>query len=544
MPNPSVPSNAVQSSTPPEKKSFFGGAAILAVGIMLVKVISAVYKIPLVNILGDGYQDFTNGYYVYNILLTISTAGFPVAVSKMVSEANTLGQQNQVHKVFSVAMKIFVVLGLISFAIMFFGAEFIATTVMNNEKSAACIRVLAPAVIGVGCLSAFRGYAQGHRNMVPTSVSQVIEAFIKLVVGLGLAMLLLKMGQSSSIAAAGAIAGVTIGTVVALLYVAGDYVHTRRREPRDAADTPQSQRVILKRLLRLAIPISLSSSSMAIITAVDNSLVQGRLVNALGMTLDQMRATMTSYSSVQNIYQLPASLMVAITASVIPAVSACFAIRDRKGAARIVGSSLKVTALLAFPSGVGMIVLGQPLAELFYSYGSSTVSAELAGQCLSLLGFASIFVCIMLVCNSILQSHSMVTVPMVTMVIGGVIMVIFDYVVVGIIGLIGSPLGTCVCYTVTAALDLIVITRVVPNCPNLLTVFGKPLLAAVIMGVAARGFYVLTAGLLGSKPACLGAVMLAVAVYAILVVVLKILNREDMSLMPKGDKIARLLRIP
>ena len=105
-----------------DKKSFFGGAAILAVGIMLVKVISAVYKIPLVNILGDGYQDFTNGYYVYNILLTISTAGFPVAVSKMVSEANTLDRQNQVHKVFSVAMKIFLLLGAVSFVIMFFGA--------------------------------------------------------------------------------------------------------------------------------------------------------------------------------------------------------------------------------------------------------------------------------------------------------------------------------------------------------------------------------------------------------------------------------------
>ncbi len=526
-----------------EKNSFFGGAAILAVGIMLVKVISAVYKIPLVNILGDGYQDFTNGYYVYNILLTVSTAGFPVAVSKMVSEANTLGRQNQVHKVFSVAMKIFVLLGAISFMIMFFGADYIATSVMNNEKSAACIRALAPAVIGVGCLSAFRGYAQGHSNMVPTSVSQVIEAIIKLIVGLALAMLLLQLGKSSSLAAAGAIAGVTLGTLIALVYMFWDYLRTRKREPKEADDTPQSERAILKRMLQLAIPISLSSSSMAIITAVDNSLVQGRLVNALGMTLDQMRATMTSYSSVQNIYQLPASLMVAITASVIPAVSACFATRDRKGAARIVGSSMKVTALIAFPSGIGMIVLGKPLAALFYSYGSSTVSEELAGQCLSLLGFASIFVCIMLVSNAILQSHSIVTIPMVTMVVGGVIMVIFDYVVVGMIGLIGSPMGTCVCYLVTAVLDLIVISRVVPNCPNFLVVFGKPLLASALMGVATWGVYQLTQGLLGSKLACLFAVGVAVVIYVVLIVVMKVINRDDVSLMPKGQKIAKLLHI-
>ena len=532
-----------KQSNESDKKSFFGGAAILAVGIMLVKVISAVYKIPLVNILGDGYQDFTNGYYVYNILLTISTAGFPVAVSKMVSEANTLDRQNQVHKVFSVAMKIFLLLGAVSFVIMFFGADFIAGTLMNNEKSAACIRVLAPAVIGVGCLSAFRGYAQGHGNMVPTSVSQVIEALIKLFVGLGLAALLLQLGQSSSIAAAGAIAGVTLGTLVALIYVAADYVRTRRREPKGADDVPQSTHDILKRLLQLAIPISISSSSMAIITAVDNSLVQGRLVNALGMTLDEMRATMTSYSSVQNIYQLPASLMVAITASVIPAVSACYARKDRKGASRIVGSSLKVSSLLAFPAGIGMIVLGQPLVELFYSYGSSSVSAELAGQCLSLLGFASIFVCIMLVCNSVMQAHGVVTIPMLTMLLGGVIMVIFDYFVVARIGLIGSPIGTCVCYTITAVLDLIVVARVVPDCPNYAKLFWKPLAAAVVMGAVTWGFYQLTDGILGTKLACIAAVVVAVIVYFALILALKTLNREDMKLMPKGDRLAHLLHI-
>jgi Na+-driven multidrug efflux pump len=234
--------------------------------------------------------------------------------------------------------------------------------------------------------------------------------------------------------------------------------------------------------------------------------------------------------------------MVAITASVIPAVSACFARHDTKGASRIVGSSLKVTALLAFPSGVGMIVLGEPLSALFYS-GSSSVTVELAGQCLSLLGFASIFVCLMLVCNSILQSHNIVTLPMVTMIVGGVLMVIFDYVVVAQIGLLGSPLGTCVCYTVTAGLDLFIVTRVVPNCPNLLSVFGKPLLASVLMGLVAWGFYRVTNGLLGVKIACLAAVLVAVIVYLVLVVALKTLNRDDTSLMPKGDKIAKILHI-
>jgi stage V sporulation protein B len=132
---------------------------------------------------------------------------------------------------------------------------------------------------------------------------------------------------------------------------------------------------------------------------------------------------------------------------------------------------------------------------------------------------------------------------MITMLLGGIIMVIFDYVVVGKIGLLGSPLGTCVCYTVTAVLDLIVISQVVPNCPSMFSVFAKPLLASAAMGAVCLIFYRLTVGFLGSKVACLGAVLVAVIVYAFLVVKLKVLTREDTALMPKGDKIAKLLRI-
>ena len=526
-----------------KKNSFFGGAAILAAGIMIVKVISAFYKIPIVNILDDGYQDFTNAYNVYNILLVISTAGLPVAVSKMVSEANTLGRQNQVHKIFRVALAVFLCLGLVSFGVMFFGADWLAG-LMHDEKAVYSIRALAPAVISVGCLSAFRGYAQGHSNMTPTAVSQILEAIIKLVFGLALALWLVHLGFNTSIAAAGAICGVTLGTVLALVYMIVDYVRTRRSEPAGAADRPPASSALLKRLLHLAVPITLTSSFMAIITTVDNSLVQARLQNAVGLSLDECRTLMTNYSGVQNVYQLPASLMVAITASVIPAVSACYARHDRQGASRIVGSALKTTALLAFPSGIGMIVLGEPLSRLFFS-GSRSMTPETSGLILSILGVASIFVCLMMAANAILQSNGVLNLPVVTMLIGGVIMVFFDYFVVAVpsINIIGSPVGTCVCYGITACLDLAIIKRVLPACPSFAGVFLRPLLASLLMGAAAWGFYEITAGPLGNNIATLLAVAVGGGVYLVLVVALKAISKEDLALMPKGNKLARILRI-
>ena len=383
--------------------TFFGGAAILAMGILVVKVIGLFYKIPLVNIIGsEGSADFNNAYNIYSVLLTISTAGLPVAVSKMVSEANALGRQNQVHKVFRLSLAAFLTLGVVSFLIMYFGSEQLAG-MMHDSLAAAGIRALAPAVICVGCLSAFRGYAQGHGNMTPTAVSQILEALCKLVIGLGLAYWLVRAGQPSHVAAAGAITGVTVGTILALAYMIFNFVSTRMREEKDTQDAPDSARRILSTLMKIAIPITISSSMVGIVTVIDSALVQGQIQKVLISDPDSWalyqqvvdfapleaardawqqavssgaaaeavsqlygavelaaenisRSLYGNYSGALTIYNLPLSLMAAITASVIAAVSAALARRDRRGAARITGSALRITALLAFPMGVGPVV--------------------------------------------------------------------------------------------------------------------------------------------------------------------------------------------
>lgn len=522
--------------------TFFGGAAILAAGILMVKVISAVYKMPLVNMLGSGYTDFNAAFNIFNILLMVSTAGVPVAISKMISEANTQGRVNQIHKTFRVAFVFFFAFGAFCSAVMFFGANTFASLV-GDPKAADCMRALSPSVMLVAGLACFRGYAQGHRHMTPSSVSQIIEALFKLIVGLTLAWYLLKvLGAPDHVGAAGAIVGVTISELVALVYMVWEYLRTREQEPADSKDSPDSFRHILKTCLALAIPITLTSASTSIITTVDNAIVLRRLQSAgLKLSLDGARELMSNYTGVQTVYQIPASLMVAITASVIPAVTICFTRRDKKGAARIVGSSLKVAALLAFPSGVGMIVLGKPIVSLLFG----ALDSDIAGLILSILGLANIFVCLMLVCNSILQSHGVLHLPIITMLIGGIIMVLADFFMVGSVtfNIYGSPIGTCICYGITCCLDLFVVNRIVPGCPSYLKVFGKTLIASVLMGAAAWAAYGLINRVMGNTIAVMGSILIAVAVYAVLIIALGVLTQDDLSLMPKGDKIGKLLRI-
>ena len=530
-----------------KQNTMFGGVAVLAVGIAIVKLIGALFKIPLFNVLGEsGATDFNNAYAIYSVLLTISTAGLPVALSKTVSEANTLGRVNQKQKVFRVALTAFLAMGLVSFGVMWFGADRLAA-LMNNSHAAPGIMALAPAVVCVGCLSAFRGYAQGHMNMTPTAVSQIIEALCKLFLGLGLAAIVMRggfafvpRGERTSFAAAGAITGVTVGTVLALAYMTVNYLSARPRLGQTGVDRPDSAGDIFANLMRIAVPITLSTSLVPIINVLDNSLVLGQLQDALGMTEAASRALYGNYAVAVSLHNLPGSFMTAFTAAIIPAVSAALARRDGGGAARITGSVLRITALLAMPMGVGLTVMAEPIMRLLYPGYDVTIT----GPLLSVAGLAAICVCLVLVSNSVLQAYGHVNLPIVTTLIGGAVKVLSNYHLVAIpeINIHGAPMGLLMCYAVTLTLNLVLLRRTANGIGRYMSMFGKPLVASAVMGGAAWAVYGLSAGLLGNALTLLVAIGVAVVVYLVLVLALRAVSRDDVMLMPKGEKIAKILR--
>lgn len=286
-----------------------------------------------------------------------------------------------------------------------------------------------------------------------------------------------------------------------------------------------------------------------------SALEEGAL--ALHTTLEGISRTLYgNYGSALTIYNLPTALMTAITISVIPTVSGALARRDRRGASRVAGSALRITALLAFPMGVGLFVLGTPIIQLLFP----KMESSLAGPLLSTLGLATVFVCLMLVCNSILQAYGFVNLPILVMLVGGAVKILANYNVVALpkVGVYGAPVGNILCFGLCLVMDLLLIARVIPRRPRYAEIFAKPMLASGVMGLTAWAVYGLTAKLLSHVPeggtaAVLSstgnalAVMLsigtAMAVYLVLVVLLRAISRDDLALMPKGEKIAKLLRL-
>ncbi|MBR0026150.1 MAG: polysaccharide biosynthesis protein, partial [Clostridia bacterium] len=322
-----------------EKKSFVKGAFILAVAGLIVKIIGAAYRIPLNNIVGVegmGYYDIVYRYYSW--LLVISSSGLPTAISKMVSERVTLGDYRGAKNVFRTAFWLLVGIGTVTTVIMFFGANALSSISYPADagdeiaKQALSFRALAPSLLFVSVMCAYRGYLQGMQRMVGTAVSQVVEQVGKLAVGFSLAFALLPKGPEY--AAMGALIGVSASELLALIVIFFVYLKNRNSMESQIARSEQGRITgfgsTAKKLLAIAIPVTIGASIMPITGIVDSALII-RLLEGIGFTIVEARnAYSLLYSFVTPIINMPAVLTVALAMSLVPAISANMAKKDYK----------------------------------------------------------------------------------------------------------------------------------------------------------------------------------------------------------------------
>ncbi len=526
------------------KQGFLQGAAILTMGTILVKLLGALYKIPMNRIIGtEGFGHFNVAYSIFNVLLTVSTAGLPIAVSRMISQASTLGNRHQVQKTFRTSLSIFLVLGALCSAAMELFAPQLADW-MGDPDAVWAIRVLAPAVLFLCIISSFRGYFQGQQYMTPTAVSQVIEAAAKLVLGLGAVYVVLGLGYSKAEAAGGAIFGVTSGSVLALLYLFVQYCRKHIPPPAVPTGPVLSTWETARQLLRLAIPITIGSTGLQIFNALDTKIILERLQDAQGLTSKAASSLFGTYSAAQTFYMLPPALITPLAISIIPSVTATLTLHDYREARRTEESAIRMTALIALPCAAGLSVLAGPIQAFAYGYDQEML--RVAGPLLAILGVAVIFNCMISVTNAILQAHGKVTLPIYTTLIGGLVNIVTDYILIGLpgVGIYGAAIATIGYCAVIMFLNLFAMHRVMDLPPRSLQQFVKPVVATALMAVATYLTYEgLHHALSSGTLALMGSVLVAVVVYGALVYTMKIITWYDCKLLPKGELLARLLRI-
>ena len=560
-------------SESPKKQSFLHGTALLAAATAIVKIIGALYKIPLKMIIGDeGFSYFNTAYEIYSLLLLISTAGLPVAMSRMISQASSLGHSKQVQKIYTTARNLFLTLGIAGTLFMTLCCKWLAQ-VQGQPDAFYAIVCLGPCVLLICIMSTYRGFFQGHGNMIPTSVSQVLEAITKLIVGIGLALWVIRQTGNIPQAAGAAILGVTISCVLSVFYLMRcfhkDYSHLP-----ESSEPAASSRTTTKQLLSIAIPITIGAAGLQLLTVLETGIYmdnvlgllqsgryEGNVVEALrvqvlknypGISLEDLNTKIAAnlkgiYNMAQTVYNLPVAFVAPITISIIPAITSHLTLKNHDGAKATAESAARITGLICMPCAVGLIVLSGPVMALLGGYSGQAL--ELASTLMKILGVCIVFNSIVLLTNAIMQAHGHANLPVINMFIGGFLKLAAVFILTANphIGILGTPIGSFLCYTSITALNLLTMRRCIPNTPAIMKNLIRAALAAAIMGVCTYGAWyglhtVLGDG--GSRVILCGApIMVGAAVYAVAAIKLKAITRADCLLLPKGDKLARLFKL-
>ena len=526
-----------------KKQNFLQGTALLAMATAIVKVIGAIYKIPLNAIIGtQGFSYYSTAYEIYNVLLMISTAGLPVAMSRMISQANSLGHSNRIRRIYKTSRAIFLTLGIAGSLLMTLFCRQLAEF-QNQPDAWAAIGALGPCCLLICIMSTFRGFFQGHSNMLPTSVSQVLEAIVKLIVGMMAALILLKTTGSVSLAAGGAILGVTVSCLASAVYLFGKFRGTYNALA-PSAEEAESYTDTAKRLLAIAIPITIGSAGLQILTMLETKIYMGQLLG-LGFTQAQADSMKGIYNMSQTIYNMPCAFITPITISIIPAITAHLTLLDHKSAKATEESAVRVMALICMPCAFGLSVLAGPVTSLLGGYTGENLA--LSTQLMSIMGINIIFNAVVLLTNAMMQAHGHAVVPVINMFVSGVLRLAVVYILTGNpdIGIVGTPVGAMICFLCIAVLNVFSMRRVMENPPAILKNLFKPFAAAAIMGICVYGALqlLIRVGIASRLILCGLPIAIGVAVYAVAAVMFKAITREDCLLLPKGAKIAKWLHL-
>nr|QGT51094.1 stage V sporulation protein B [uncultured Firmicutes bacterium] len=565
-------------------QTFLKGALVLGCANLIVKIIGALFKVPLYDVLEEsGSGLFNVAYQIYTFMFIIATAGFPIAISKMVAESIAKGDQRDAKRIFETAFLLLGIIGIIGSTVLFTCARPLAN-MLGNSDADLVIQAISPAVFFVAMVSAFRGYFQGRQNMYPTAASEIIEASAKLGIGLVLAIFAANMTVNPALnamadwagrqvissdvqlqfEASGAILGVTVGTLLSFLLLLTVYAFQRRKREKLPVINARSKWSILKNLVIIAIPITIGASVSSLTSLIDLATVMNRLqVNpAVFDNYNYLFAEGTEFAknAVDNawtaaqilekkanslygmytgqamtMFNLPLTLVVALGMSVVPAISALLTKEDKLGARKMTESVLRITGLFAMPCAIGMSVLSEPILSFLFRNPDGAMV-------LQKLSIAVIFVSMVSVTNAVLQAYGKVYYPVVNMIVGGAAKVIINYFFIPVWGIDGAPIATIVCYAIIAVLNIACIIRVVKIKYNIMDMIIKPLLSALIMGLAAWGIAGLLGGVISSGRLCtVTAICVGGIVYVLAIFLLRAVRKEDVLMLPKGTMLAGML---
>ncbi|MEG1918499.1 MAG: polysaccharide biosynthesis protein, partial [Oscillospiraceae bacterium] len=518
--------------------------SILAGAGILTKIIGFAYRIPMANLLGgQGNGIYSVSFGIYNIALTLSYGGLPLAVSKLVAARLAKGQQRNARRVFWDALLFAILVGGAAGLALYFGADFFEL-LYQREGLAKPLRVLAPTTLVVSILGVLRGWFQGHGNMIPTAMSQIFEQIVNAVVSVVAAWQLMQLYRLSPFVAAYGAAGGTIGTLagaVTALLVLLYFRMTTRRRVREPLGGQESHALVFRALVLTVLPVILSQTVYQIGYTLDD-LIFGNVMAAKGFAGDAIATLQGVFNTQYNqLVNLPVSIATAMAASAVPGIVASNAAGERREAHRKITAVVKFNLAIALPSAVGLAVLATPLMQLLFP--RLVTEQAIAARLLQIGSSAAVFYALSTITTAILQAGDHMQVPLRHCAVSLALHValVFGLLQFTDLGVYALVIGNVSFPLLVSLLNCRAMGRLLGYHWKIARSFGVPLVASLGMGAVTWGSNALLTLLHCPAVAALPlVVLLSIAVYGLLILKLHCFADSQLVELPLGRKLLAL----
>lgn len=528
-----------------KKETFLQGILVLVFSQILIKVLGLVQTLYLTNRKGfgdSGNAIYMGSYQIYALLLSISSIGIPNAISKLVSERIAIGDNSGAHKVFKVALLTFGIIGMIGTLLLFFGAGYISDMWLEIPESKVTLMILAPGVFFVAISSVLRGYFSGRQQMKATANAQSFEQFWKtLLTIIFVEIAVILTTTNTTYMAAAATLATSTAIVFSFIYLYRYYIKERKfisiKNENGVKTENKSIKEIVKTILWIAIPISLTAILSSLNKLVDSTTVVKMLKPILGEEVAKAKYGILS-AKVDILTSLPLAFNVAFATALVPAISAANAKHDMDTINKRVSFSLLLSLIIGLPCTAGMFLYANEILLLLFPYASD------GGMLLAISAFTIIFTILAQTINGILQGFGKVKTPVIALGIGVIAKIIANVLLMPIEGIYenGAAIGSVLCHLISFIIVYTVLIKTVKLNFSLFGLAIKPIIATILMSVISYGIYTAVRIILPIRIATIIAIIVAVIVFVASLLILKVFSKEEIEMLPKGDKVYAILK--
>ncbi len=527
-----------------KKEGFMQSVLVLMISQLVIKMLGLVYKIYLTN--KEGFGDtgnaiYSSGYQIYALLLTISSIGVPNAISKLVSEKVAIGDSKGAHRIFKIALLTFGIIGFIATMVLFVGAGYISNAILQIPEAEMTLVSLSPAIFFVTIASVLRGYFNGREKISVTAKSQTLEQVFKtLLTVIVVEIVGISTNLNTTLMSAGANLATTLSVLLSFGYLTLYYKIYKRNIAMEIKNSVNYKRESLKKVVKKILFVSTPITLSAIMSTLNKNIDSITVVRGLKKFLTEAQAK-SQYGilsgKVDTLITLPLSFNIAFATALVPSIASSIARGDKESASKRISFSILVSILIGLPCTVGMMIFAEPILELLFPKATS------GSLLLQISAITIIFSVLAQTINGALQGLGEIMTPAITSAIGLVIKLMINIWLIEIpgIGVYGAAIGSIINNIIAFALSYIVLVRTIKLNMKFIKCVIKPLIATIIMGICSYYIYLLIQGIISTRIATIIAIIVAIIIYTLSLLVLKILDKEEIKMIPYGTKILKIL---